>query len=102
MHPAQTSAGLTCALLLLLILVFLLAVVRAAHSLSHVWLSGGAQGTKDFIANMGLGMIADQLADLKLGELLDTPPPGLDEAVAIAKVWPARSMFPVLQGCCLA
>ena len=37
---------------------------------------------------MGLGMIADQLADLKLGELLDTPPPGLDEAVAIAKVCP--------------
>ena len=35
---------------------------------------------------MGLGLIADQLADLKLGELLDTPPPGLDEAVAIAKV----------------
>ena len=34
---------------------------------------------------MGLGMIANQLADLKLGELLDTPPPGLDEAVAIAK-----------------
>ena len=31
-------------------------------------------------------MLADQLADLKLGELLDTPPPGLDEAVAIAKV----------------
>ncbi len=36
--------------------------------------------------NMGLGMVADQLAELKLGELLDTPPPGLDEAVAIAKV----------------
>lgn len=34
---------------------------------------------------MGLGMLAGQLADLKLGELLDTPPPGLDEAVAIAK-----------------
>ena len=45
-----------------------------------------AQSTKDFISGMGLGMIADQLADLKLGELLDTPPPGLDEAVAIAKV----------------
>lgn len=44
-----------------------------------------AQSTKDFIKGMGLGMIADQLADLKLGELLDTPPPGLDEAVAIAK-----------------
>jgi arsenite-transporting ATPase len=35
---------------------------------------------------MGLGMVADQLSDLKLSELLDTPPPGLDEAVAIAKV----------------
>jgi hypothetical protein len=41
---------------------------------------------QDFMRNMGLGMVADQLADLKLGELLDTPPPGLDEAVAIAKV----------------
>ena len=36
--------------------------------------------------NMGLGLVADQLADLKLGELLNTPPPGLNEAVAIAKV----------------
>jgi hypothetical protein len=44
------------------------------------------QGAKDFMSSMGLGMIADQVADLKLGELLDTPPPGLDEAVAIAKV----------------
>jgi arsenite-transporting ATPase len=35
---------------------------------------------------MGLGMVADQLKELKLGELLETPPPGLDEAVAIAKV----------------
>jgi hypothetical protein len=31
-------------------------------------------------------MVADQLKELKLGELLETPPPGLDEAVAIAKV----------------
>ncbi len=38
------------------------------------------------MSGMGLGMIASQLADLRLGELLDTPPPGLDEAVAIAKV----------------
>ena len=44
------------------------------------------QGGTDFLKGMGLGMIADQLANLKLGELLDTPPPGLDEAVAIAKV----------------
>ena len=42
---------------------------------------------QDFMRNMGLGLVADQLADLKLGELLNTPPPGLDEAVAIAKVW---------------
>ncbi|XP_022004752.1 ATPase GET3B-like [Helianthus annuus] len=27
-----------------------------------------------------------QLGELKLGELLDTPPPGLDEAIAISKV----------------
>lgn len=43
------------------------------------------QSTKDFMSGMGLGMLTEQLADLKLGELLDTPPPGLDEAVAIAK-----------------
>ncbi len=44
------------------------------------------QASKDFLKGMGLGLIADQLADLKLGELLNTPPPGLDEAVAIGKV----------------
>lgn len=27
-----------------------------------------------------------ELGELKLGELLDTPPPGLDEAIAISKV----------------
>ena len=37
------------------------------------------------MGGLGLGAIAGQLADLQLGELLDTPPPGLDEAVAIAK-----------------
>ncbi|KAK9820634.1 hypothetical protein WJX81_000579 [Elliptochloris bilobata] len=46
----------------------------------------GGKGAKDFLGGMGLGMLAGQLADLKLGEVLDTPPPGLDEAVAIAKV----------------
>jgi hypothetical protein len=40
----------------------------------------------DILSGMGLGMVADQLKELKLGELLETPPPGLDEAVAIAKV----------------
>ena len=46
----------------------------------------GGAGVKSVLGGFGLGMLADQLADLKLGELLDSPPPGLDEAVAIAKV----------------
>ncbi|XP_050211189.1 ATPase GET3B-like [Mercurialis annua] len=46
----------------------------------------GGTGVKDFMDGMGLGMIVDQLGELKLGELLDTPPPGLDEAIAISKV----------------
>ncbi|KAA3489515.1 ATPase ASNA1-like protein 2-like [Gossypium australe] len=45
----------------------------------------GGSAVKDFMNNMGLGMLADQFGDLKLAELLDTPPPGLDEAVAISK-----------------
>lgn len=36
--------------------------------------------------SLGLTGVTDQLKDLQLGELLDTPPPGVDEAVAIAKV----------------
>ncbi|KAI3748228.1 hypothetical protein L6452_11177 [Arctium lappa] len=47
--------------------------------------NGGA-GVKDIMNSMGLGMVAEQLGELKLGELLDTPPPGLDEAIAISKV----------------
>ncbi|XP_073316237.1 ATPase GET3B-like [Primulina huaijiensis] len=58
----------------------------------------GGSGVKDFMDGMGLGIIADQLGELKLGELLDTPPPGLDEAIAISKVIqflesPEYSMF---------
>ncbi|KAK9279985.1 hypothetical protein L1049_013669 [Liquidambar formosana] len=45
-----------------------------------------AGGVKDLMDSMGLGMLVDQLGELKLGELLDTPPPGLDEALAISKV----------------
>ncbi|KAE9612195.1 putative arsenite-transporting ATPase [Lupinus albus] len=48
--------------------------------------SNGGSGVKDFMDGMGLGMLVDQLGELKLGELLDTPPPGLDEAIAISKV----------------
>ncbi|CAI9091119.1 OLC1v1026057C1 [Oldenlandia corymbosa var. corymbosa] len=47
--------------------------------------TSGGSGIKDFMDGMGLGAIADQLGELKLGELLDTPPPGLDEAIAISK-----------------
>lgn len=46
----------------------------------------GDGGVKNFMDSMGLGMLADELGELKLGELLDTPPPGLDEAIAISKV----------------
>ncbi|CAA6655513.1 unnamed protein product [Spirodela intermedia] len=48
--------------------------------------TSGGTGVKDFMDSMGLGMLAEQLGELKLGELLDTPPPGLDEAIAISKV----------------
>ncbi|CAH2064492.1 unnamed protein product, partial [Thlaspi arvense] len=46
----------------------------------------GGTGMKDFMDGIGLGMLVEQLGELKLGELLDTPPPGLDEAIAISKV----------------
>jgi hypothetical protein len=40
-----------------------------------------------------LGCALFKLSELKLGELLDTPPPGLDEAMAISKVY-SFSPFP--------
>ncbi|CAL4885347.1 unnamed protein product [Urochloa decumbens] len=46
----------------------------------------GGTGVKDFMDSMGLGVLVEQIGELKLGELLDTPPPGLDEAIAISKV----------------
>jgi arsenite/tail-anchored protein-transporting ATPase len=33
-----------------------------------------------------MGKLMDSLVDLRLDELLNTPPPGLDEAIAISKV----------------
>lgn len=44
------------------------------------------KGFDEFLDGLGLGGVADQLKNLKLGEILDTPPPGIDEAAAIAKV----------------
>ena len=49
------------------------------------------------MGGFGLGGVVEQLADLKLGELLDSPPPGFDEAVAISKVGRAR-LGPVCVG----
>ncbi|CAM8975681.1 unnamed protein product [Rhodiola kirilowii] len=46
----------------------------------------GGSGVKNFMDSMGLGMLGDQLGDLKLGELLENPPPGMDEAIAVSKV----------------
>lgn len=40
--------------------------------------------TKQAAKSIGIG--EKELADLKLGELLESPPPGLDESVALAKV----------------
>lgn len=48
---------------------------------------GRSENEVNVLSSMGLGMLADQLGDLKLGELLDThTPPGMDEAIAISKV----------------
>ncbi len=49
------------------------------------------------MGGFGMAQVVEQLADLKLGELLDTPPPGFDEAVAISKArraWPCGSAAP--------
>nr|GEX83476.1 ATPase ASNA1 homolog 2 [Tanacetum cinerariifolium] len=59
---------------------------KAREEFRDVSQKNGGTGVKDFMDGMGLGMLADQLGELKLGELLDTPPPGLDEALAISKV----------------
>ncbi|EFN58656.1 hypothetical protein CHLNCDRAFT_16771, partial [Chlorella variabilis] len=51
------------------------------------WSAGqGRKEAESFMGGFGLGGVVEQLADLKLGELLDSPPPGFDEAVAISKV----------------
>ena len=49
------------------------------------------------MGGFGLGGLVEQLADLQLGELLNSPPPGFDEAVAIAKV---RYSFMYCFCCC--
>ncbi|KAL6766249.1 RTA3 [Auxenochlorella protothecoides x Auxenochlorella symbiontica] len=61
--------------------------LRGAKSPDSEPESGKKGGTLDAVlGSVGLGSLAEQLKDLNLGELLDTPPPGVDEALAIAKV----------------
>ena len=45
---------------------------------------GGKKSMGEFLGGLGLGAFTEQLADLRLGELLDTPPPGLDEVTSPA------------------
>ena len=41
---------------------------------------------QNLLDKFGAGQLMEQLSELKLDELLSTPPPGLDEAIAISKV----------------
>jgi arsenite/tail-anchored protein-transporting ATPase len=59
---------------------------QARQELRDLMAGGGADEFNSFLDNLGLGVVSEQLKDLNLGELLDTPPPGVDEAVAISKV----------------
>jgi hypothetical protein len=67
------------------------AVSCAAKRLFAVQVYAAGKGKEEvveFASGFGLGSILEQLTDLRLGELLDTPPPGFDEVVAISKVPP--------------
>eukprot|EP00879_Flechtneria_rotunda_P015872 GHRR01016599.1.p1 GENE.GHRR01016599.1~~GHRR01016599.1.p1 ORF type:complete len:577 (+),score=165.56 GHRR01016599.1:1133-2863(+) len=59
---------------------------QARAELRSTVAGGGAKGLNEFLDGLGLGMLSQQLKDLDLGELMDTPPPGVDEAIAISKV----------------
>jgi arsenite/tail-anchored protein-transporting ATPase len=41
---------------------------------------------QNLLDKFGAGQLMEKLSELKLDELLSTPPPGLDEAIAISKV----------------
>lgn len=51
-----------------------------------VTLGQGKRDVEEAASSFGLSGALSQLSELKLGELLNTPPPGFDEAAAIAKV----------------
>ncbi|KAL7189473.1 hypothetical protein ACSBR1_039173 [Camellia fascicularis] len=50
-------------------------------------------GVRDPIDSMGLEILAEQLGELKLDEMLDTPQPGLNEAIAISKACIVNNRF---------
>ncbi|KAH6827972.1 P-loop containing nucleoside triphosphate hydrolases superfamily protein [Perilla frutescens var. hirtella] len=58
--------------------------VKAREELRSTKQHGGGD-VRSFVDSMGLRGLADQVGELKLEELLDTPSPGLDEAIAISK-----------------
>jgi len=41
---------------------------------------------EDLLDDLGIGGLTDQFKDLNLAELLENPPPGIDEAVAVSQV----------------
>ncbi|KAG2485745.1 hypothetical protein HYH03_015554 [Edaphochlamys debaryana] len=59
---------------------------QAKQELREVLADDGGKKLNETLDSLGLGAVTEQLKDLQLGELLDTPPPGVDEAIAIAKV----------------
>ena len=40
----------------------------------------------DLLDDLGIGGLSDQIKELNLAELLEHPPPGIDEAVAVSQV----------------
>ena len=40
----------------------------------------------DLLDDLGIGGLSDQIKELNLAELLENPPPGIDEAVAVSQV----------------
>lgn len=58
----------------------------AREELRELTKDDGGEKLNEVLNSLGMGGFAEQLKDLNLSELLDTTPPGVDEAVAISKV----------------
>lgn len=55
--------------------------------------TAGSEKIEQWLGGVGLGTLAGELRDLQLGQLLDTLPPGADEALAISKARPAAPLM---------